>query len=52
MNRKVKKRSGSIKIILVAVIIGVTLVTSIGLEIFSIANTLRNNAEQTEAFRN
>lgn len=42
----------SIKFILVAVIIGVTLVTSIGLEIFSIFNTIKNNKDQTEAYRN
>lgn len=52
MNKKLKKRTGSIKFILVAIIVGVTLVTSIGLEIFSIVNTLRNNEEQTEAFSN
>lgn len=52
--RKRKKSSGvhSIKFILVSVIIGVTLVTSIGLEVFSLVNTIKTNAEQTEAFKN
>ncbi|MBQ7678006.1 MAG: cache domain-containing protein [Lachnospiraceae bacterium] len=52
--KKRRKSSGvhSIKFILVSVIIGVTLVTSIGLEVFSLVNTIKTNAEQTEAFKN
>ena len=47
-NRKGKR---SIKVLLVSIIIGVTLVTSIGLEAFSIFNTVRSNVEQTAAYR-
>ena len=46
-----RKSKRSIKALLVSIIIGVTLVTSIGLEAFSIFNTVRNNAEQTAAYR-
>ncbi len=46
-----RKTERSIKVLLVSIIIGVTLVTSIGLEGFSIFNTVRNNAEQTAAYR-
>ena len=52
MKQKGRKRQRSIKLLLVTIIIGVTLVTSIGLEAFSIVSTVRNNAEQTAAYRN
>ena len=52
MKQKKRKGQRSIKLLLVTIIIGVTLVTSIGLEAFSIVSTVRNNAEQTAAYRN
>ncbi len=50
-NRSGGRKKSSIKVLLVSVIIGVTLVTSIGLEGFSIFNTIRSNEEQTKAYR-
>ena len=47
-----KKSSGSIKTLIVLIIICVTLVTSIGLEAFSIVSTVQTNKEQSEAYRN
>ncbi|MBR1635812.1 MAG: cache domain-containing protein [Lachnospiraceae bacterium] len=52
MKKKGRKRQSSIKVLLVTIIIGVTLVTSIGLEAFSIYNTVKSNNEQTEAYAN
>ena len=52
MKKKGRKRQRSIKFLLVTIIIGVTLVTSIGLEAFSIYNTVNSNKEQTEAYAN
>ncbi len=52
MKKKGSKRRGSIKSLLVTIIIGVTLVTSIGLEAFSIINTIATTNEQTAAYRN
>ena len=40
----------SIKVLLVSIIIGVTLVTAIGLETFSVINTVKNNEKQTESY--
>ncbi len=45
------KRTKSIKGLLIATIIAIALVTSIGLEVFSISNTVKSNAKQTEAYR-
>ncbi|MCR5453099.1 MAG: cache domain-containing protein [Lachnospiraceae bacterium] len=46
-----QKKGLSIKVLLVAVIVIIALVTAIGLEGFSIYNTLRSNEEQTAAYR-
>ncbi len=50
-SRNRKKSSGSIKTLIVLIIIGVTLVTSIGLEGFSIISTVNTNKEETEAYK-
>lgn len=46
-----KKRRGSIRTLVIAVIVVIALVTAIGLEAFSIFNTLKSNKEQTAAYR-
>ena len=43
MKKKGRKRQSSIKVLLVTIIIGVTLVTSIVLEAFSIYNTVKSS---------
>ncbi len=48
---KSKKRTSSIKVLLITTIIAIALVTAIGIEVFSITNTIRSNAKQTEAYR-
>lgn len=48
--KKRKKSIYSIKTLLVGIIIGVTLITAIGLEAFSVRNTLANNTRQTEQY--
>ena len=48
--KKRKKRIHSIKTLLVGIIIGATLITAIGLETFSVRNTLANNELQKEQY--
>ncbi len=48
--KKRKKNIYSIKTLLVGIIIGVTLITAIGLEAFSVRNTLANNTRQTAQY--
>ena len=48
--KKRKKRIHSIKTLLVGIIIGATLITAIGLETFSVRNTLANNELQKDWF--
>ena len=48
--KKRKKRIHSIKTLLVGIIIGTTFITAIGLETFSVRNTLANNELQKEQY--
>ena len=48
--KKRKKRIHSIKTLLVGIIIGTTLITAIGLETFSVRNTLASNELQKEQY--
>ena len=48
--KKQKKNIHSIRTLLVGIIIGVTLITAVGFQTFSVRNTLKSNARQKEQY--